>query len=149
MCDIGWRRVRLGDGVLVLERGEQRDHRARVVAYNDLSAYRSTTPGNAQVHAIAIALRHLLPTIAPLDGPRAELPPRFGFSVVGAVFLVALFAPDLAWTRARPSGYDPAGENRLLRVCARVGQGDGNVRARGDLSEETLYISHVGVEDSL
>lgn len=45
-----------------------------------------------------------------------------GFSVVGAVFLVGLFVPNLLWTRAKPVGYDPHGENPLLRVFERVGQ---------------------------
>lgn len=48
--------------------------------------------------------------------------PRLGFSVVGALFMVALFVPNLAWARAKPSDYDPAGENRTLRVLEGAGQ---------------------------
>jgi hypothetical protein len=47
---------------------------------------------------------------------------HFGFSAVGAAFLAALFVPNLLWTRARPAGYDPSGENRALRALERVGQ---------------------------
>lgn len=47
---------------------------------------------------------------------------RLGFSVVGAVFLAALFVPNVLWTRARPTGYDPDGENRLLRGIEGAGQ---------------------------
>ncbi len=47
---------------------------------------------------------------------------RFGFSVVGALFLVGLFVPNALWTRAQPAGYDPSGENRVLRVFERLGQ---------------------------
>lgn len=46
-----------------------------------------------------------------------------GFSVVGAIFLIALFVPNLLWARwARPSGYDPSTENRGLRLVERIGQ---------------------------
>lgn len=48
--------------------------------------------------------------------------PPLGFSLVGALFLVALFVPNLAWTRARPTGYDPRGENPVLRGFEAVGQ---------------------------
>jgi hypothetical protein len=48
---------------------------------------------------------------------------HFGFSVVGAAFLVALFVPNLLWARfAIPAGYDPSGENRVLGVMERIGQ---------------------------
>ena len=48
--------------------------------------------------------------------------PEFGFSAVGAAFLVALVVPNLAWTRARPSGYDPSGEHPALRAFEGAGQ---------------------------
>lgn len=48
---------------------------------------------------------------------------QFGFSLVGAVFLLALFVPNLLWSRtAKPAGYDPSGEPRVLRVVERTGQ---------------------------
>ncbi|WP_432840073.1 hypothetical protein [Dactylosporangium sp. CA-092794] len=48
---------------------------------------------------------------------------RFGFSYVGAAFLLALFVPNLLWSRyARPAGYDPSGEHRALRIAERAGQ---------------------------
>jgi len=47
---------------------------------------------------------------------------QLGFSVVGAGFLIALFVPNLLWTWAKPAGYDPSGENRVLRMLERVGQ---------------------------
>ncbi|MEV8515449.1 hypothetical protein [Dactylosporangium sp. NPDC051484] len=48
---------------------------------------------------------------------------QFGFSLVGAVFLLALFVPNLVWSRtAKPAGYDASGENRVLRIAERAGQ---------------------------
>jgi len=48
---------------------------------------------------------------------------RFGFSYVGTVFLLALFIPNVIWARlARPEGYDPSSENRVLQTLERVGQ---------------------------
>ncbi|WP_220093792.1 hypothetical protein [Gryllotalpicola protaetiae] len=47
---------------------------------------------------------------------------QFGFSYVGAAFLVALFVPNLIWARHPPDGYDPSGENRVLRALERIGQ---------------------------
>ena len=46
----------------------------------------------------------------------------FGFSYVGALFLLCLLAPNLLWTRYRPRGYDPSGESRLLLALERIGQ---------------------------
>lgn len=46
----------------------------------------------------------------------------FGFSRVGAVFLLCLLAPNLLWTRYRPRDYDPSGEPRLLLALERIGQ---------------------------
>lgn len=49
--------------------------------------------------------------------------PPLGFSVVGCVFLVGLFVPNLIWaSRAKPVGYDPSGEDSVLRGLERVGQ---------------------------
>src|SRR5665213_2617880 len=48
---------------------------------------------------------------------------RFGFSYVGSVFLLALFVPNVMWAIfARPQGYDPSSENRVLWTLERVGQ---------------------------
>ncbi len=48
---------------------------------------------------------------------------QFGFSVVGAVFLLALFVPNLLWSwKARPTGYEPDSEPAVLRVLERTGQ---------------------------
>ena len=45
-----------------------------------------------------------------------------GFSYVGLAFLLALFVPNLLWTRRKPRGYAPEGENRALALCERAGQ---------------------------
>ncbi|MES2169237.1 MAG: hypothetical protein V4479_00735 [Actinomycetota bacterium] len=48
---------------------------------------------------------------------------QFGFSYIGAAFLVALFVPNIVWAAAaRPEGYDPGPENRVLQALERVGQ---------------------------
>jgi len=48
---------------------------------------------------------------------------HFGFSLIGAVFLLALFVPNVIWSRtAKPTGYDASGENRVLRTAERAGQ---------------------------
>ncbi len=48
---------------------------------------------------------------------------NFGFSYVGAAFLVALFVPNLIWAaRAKPEGYDASGEPVVLRWLERIGQ---------------------------
>lgn len=47
---------------------------------------------------------------------------HFGFSYVGAVYLLLLFIPNLLWTRFQPEGYDPGTENRLLHFFERAGQ---------------------------
>jgi len=48
---------------------------------------------------------------------------EFGFSWVGALFLVGLFVPNIVWAlAARPAGYDPGSESRTLRLLERVGQ---------------------------
>lgn len=47
---------------------------------------------------------------------------RLGFSYVGALFLLALFLPNLLWTRFPPQDYDPSGENRTFLLLERTGQ---------------------------
>lgn len=47
---------------------------------------------------------------------------HFGFSYVGLAFLVLLLVPNLLWSKRRPQGYDPSGENRLLGLLERAGE---------------------------
>ena len=49
---------------------------------------------------------------------------HFGFSYVGAIFLVMLFVPNLLWTRHKPKDYDSyaKNENRLLLALERIGE---------------------------
>ena len=47
---------------------------------------------------------------------------NFGFSYVGFLFLLMLFIPNIIWTKHQPKGYNPAGENKILRIFERVGQ---------------------------
>lgn len=47
---------------------------------------------------------------------------HFGFSYVGVIYLAMLFIPNLLWTKAKPQGYNPGTENRLLLALERVGQ---------------------------
>ena len=46
----------------------------------------------------------------------------FGFSYVGAIFLLCLLVPNLLWTRCRPRDYDPSVESRSLLALERTGQ---------------------------
>lgn len=46
----------------------------------------------------------------------------FGFSYIGAVFLVLLLVPNLLWTKNQPQDYAPEKENRILLVLERAGQ---------------------------
>lgn len=47
---------------------------------------------------------------------------HFGFSYIGLVFLLLLLVPNLLWTRYKPAGYTPSGENRVLTAFERVGE---------------------------
>ena len=49
---------------------------------------------------------------------------HLGFSYVGLVYLLLLFAPNLLWTRHKPPGYDEVArrENRLLLALERAGE---------------------------
>ncbi|MBO9578716.1 MAG: hypothetical protein J7480_08135 [Microbacteriaceae bacterium] len=48
---------------------------------------------------------------------------HFGFSWIGAAFLLGLFVPNLIWaSAARPAGYDPSGESPVLQWFERIGQ---------------------------
>ncbi len=46
----------------------------------------------------------------------------FGFSWVGALWLLMLFVPNILWTKNLPQGYSPDGENKILTGFERVGQ---------------------------
>lgn len=47
---------------------------------------------------------------------------HLGFSYIGLIFLLMLTVPNMLWTRHKPAGYDPTGENKILLVFERVGQ---------------------------
>lgn len=47
---------------------------------------------------------------------------HFGFSYVGLVYLLMLSIPNIIWSKNKPDGYDPSGENKLLLLFERVGQ---------------------------
>lgn len=47
---------------------------------------------------------------------------HFGFSYIGALYLVMLFVPNLFWARRQPEGYTASGENRALLWCERAGE---------------------------
>lgn len=49
---------------------------------------------------------------------------RFGFSYVGLLMLLALFIPNILWTKRKPQGYEQcaAQENRILLGLERAGQ---------------------------
>ena len=47
---------------------------------------------------------------------------HFGFSYIGALFLLMLTVPNIIWTKNQPRGYDASGENKILLVLERAGQ---------------------------
>ena len=47
---------------------------------------------------------------------------RFGFSYIGALFLILLFLPNLLWTQNLPQSYTAKGENRILQGLERLGE---------------------------
>lgn len=47
---------------------------------------------------------------------------HFGFSYIGLIWLLMLLVPNLFWTRAKPQGYHPEKENRLLQALERIGE---------------------------
>lgn len=47
---------------------------------------------------------------------------HFGFSFVGLLWLCMLIVPNLFWSRCRPEGYDPSGENKVLAALEKCGQ---------------------------
>ncbi|MCI6617053.1 hypothetical protein [Ruminococcus sp.] len=47
---------------------------------------------------------------------------HFGFSYVGAIYLVMLFVPNIIWSKHQPVGYNSDTENRILLVFERIGE---------------------------
>jgi len=47
---------------------------------------------------------------------------HLGFSWIGAIYLLALWIPNIIWSRHKPAGYDPSGENPVLVTLERIGQ---------------------------
>lgn len=47
---------------------------------------------------------------------------HFGFSYVGAIYLVMLFVPNIIWSKNQPVGYTSDRENRILSVFERIGE---------------------------
>lgn len=49
---------------------------------------------------------------------------NFGFSFVALIFLIMLFAPNIIWTKNKPTDYDKyvRNENKILSAFERVGQ---------------------------
>lgn len=47
---------------------------------------------------------------------------HFGFSYIGAAFLLLLFVPNIIWTKKSPKGYTAENENKLLLIFERVGE---------------------------
>ena len=50
--------------------------------------------------------------------------PKWGISVVGIVFLLMLFIPNIIWSKKQPEGYEEASkrENKLLLALERAGE---------------------------
>ena len=46
----------------------------------------------------------------------------FGFSYIGALFLMLLMVPNLLWAKNQPEGYDPGEENHVLLTLERIGE---------------------------
>lgn len=49
---------------------------------------------------------------------------HFGFSIIGAVFLIMLFISNLFWTQNKSKNYDKyaSDENKILLIFERVGE---------------------------
>lgn len=49
---------------------------------------------------------------------------HFGFSYVGAIFLIMLMAPNLIWTKNQPKDYEKyvVNENKILLLLERIGE---------------------------
>ena len=46
----------------------------------------------------------------------------FGFSYVGAVFLLLLFVPNIVWSKHKPKDYTADGESKVLHAFEMCGQ---------------------------
>lgn len=47
---------------------------------------------------------------------------NFGFSYIGAIYLVMLFVPNIIWARHPATGCSSTGENRVLVFLERIGE---------------------------
>lgn len=43
-------------------------------------------------------------------------------SVIGIIYLLMLFVPNMIWTKYQPVGYNQSQENKFLLICERSGQ---------------------------
>lgn len=43
-------------------------------------------------------------------------------SIIGIVYLLMLFIPNIIWTKHQPSGYDSSHENKFFVICEKAGQ---------------------------
>lgn len=46
-----------------------------------------------------------------------------GFSYVGVIYLIMLLLPNIFWIKNKPIGYTAEGENRILKIFERIGEG--------------------------
>ena len=51
--------------------------------------------------------------------------PKWGISIVGIVFLLMLFIPNIIWSKKQPTGYEESAkrENKVLLALERAGEG--------------------------
>ena len=51
--------------------------------------------------------------------------PKWGISIVGIVFLLMLFIPNIIWSKNQPTGYEESAkrENKVLLTLERAGEG--------------------------
>lgn len=47
---------------------------------------------------------------------------KLGFSYTGLIFLSMLFIPNMMWSKRKPRGYTPEGENKILLSLERLGE---------------------------
>ncbi|MEG0368139.1 MAG: hypothetical protein RR585_14950 [Coprobacillus sp.] len=43
-------------------------------------------------------------------------------SLIGIVYMVLLFVPNMIWIKHQPIGYDPSNENKILLIFERIGE---------------------------
>ena len=46
----------------------------------------------------------------------------FGFSYIGAIYLLMLFIPNIIWAKNQPKGYTAENENKILGLFERTGE---------------------------